>query len=83
MRFQNTPRDFSTNAPPGERLATQGLPAPQGVKRGHGGREPSPPKAGNPAPSFLGPWLILPLAIAAWGALGVLVALGLHLVGGG
>lgn len=70
MNFENRPRDISTYAPPG-------------VKCGRGGVRPSPLKSGNPAPSFIGPWLILPLAIAAWGVLGILGALVLHLIGGG
>lgn len=77
----NTPRDFSTKTPPGKGMATQGLPAPQGVKRGRGQGALSPPKAGNPAFSYIGPWLILPLALVAWGVLFALIWAVLRLFG--
>lgn len=78
----NTRREISTNAPPGKRLAIQDVPASHEVKCGRGRYAITPLKVRNPAPSILAPWIILPLAIAAWGAVGVLAAAALHIAGG-
>lgn len=37
----------------------------------------------NPEAGFIGPWLILPLGLAAWAALGVGAAIFLSLIDGG
>lgn len=64
-----TRRPSSRYAPPGKGQL-QGQPAAPARSNGEGGGTHTQPlKAGNPA-SFLGPWLIIPLGIAAWGLVG-------------
>lgn len=77
----NTRREFPAKAPPGTGLVKPDAPASHEVKCGRGGYALAPLKARNPALSILGPWLVLPFAIAAWGAVGILGALVLHLAG--
>lgn len=66
-RKQSAPPVSYPKASPDKRLVIQADPASSEVKRGQeGGCHHSPPKDRNPAPNFIGPWMIVPLAVLAW-----------------
>lgn len=66
-RKLNAPPVSFTKASPDKRLAKQGSPASSEVKCGQeGGCHSIPPKVSNPAPNFIGPWLIGSLSFLAW-----------------
>ena len=79
-RKQSAPPVSLSYAAPDHRQLKQGRPASSEVKRGQeGGCHHSPPKEGNPAPNFIGPWLIGPLSFLAW-ALVLMIAWALMLL---
>ena len=66
-RKQSAPPVSFAKAPPETGMEKHDDPASSEVKRGQeGGCHHSPPKDRNPALNFIGPWMIIPLAVLAW-----------------